>query len=92
MAELVSVVIRTLNEEKHLEELLTAIKNQVSSCFDIETVIVDSGSTDKTIDIATKIDIRITYITIKHPRLKRCRTIFYQLDSALMGVINDLLV
>lgn len=62
MAELVSVVIRTLNEEKHLEELLTAIKNQVSSCFDIETVIVDSGSTDKTIHIATNFGCRITHI------------------------------
>ncbi len=59
---LVSVVIRTLNEEKHLPELLEAIQNQISDIFDIETVIVDSGSTDKTLKIAKKFNARITYI------------------------------
>lgn len=62
MTELVSVIIRTLNEEKHLEELLIAINDQVSTVFNIETVIVDSGSTDKTLDIAKKYNCRITYI------------------------------
>jgi rhamnosyltransferase len=62
MTELVSVVIRTLNEEKHLEELLIAINEQSSSAFNIETVIVDSGSTDRTLDIAKKYNCRITYI------------------------------
>ncbi len=62
MTELVSVVIRTLNEEKHLEELLQAINNQVSTRFKIETVIVDSGSTDNTLAIAKSYNCRITYI------------------------------
>lgn len=62
MKELVSVVIRTLNEEKHLEELLTEIDAQVSELFDIEKVIVDSGSTDRTLKIAKKYNCRITYI------------------------------
>tara|TARA_R110001592_G_scaffold158659_1_gene389842 strand:+ start:97 stop:1026 length:930 start_codon:yes stop_codon:yes gene_type:complete len=62
MRELVSVVIRTLNEEKHLEELLTVIHQQQSKSFEIETVIVDSGSTDKTLNIAKKFGCRITYI------------------------------
>jgi len=60
--ELVSIVIRTLNEEKHLEELLSSIKNQESNRFDIETVIVDSGSTDRTLDIAKMFGCRVTYI------------------------------
>ncbi|MGR5350241.1 glycosyltransferase [Vibrio mediterranei] len=60
--QLVSVVIRTLNEQKHLEELLTAISNQDSTHFDIETVIIDSGSTDSTLDIAERFGCRITYI------------------------------
>lgn len=59
---LVSIVIRTLNEEKHLVELLDAIKLQDATEFDIETVIVDSGSTDHTLDIARKYGCRITYI------------------------------
>ncbi|GAL22067.1 hypothetical protein JCM19235_2761 [Vibrio maritimus] len=59
---LVSVVIRTLNEEKHLVELLDAIKNQDESMFNIETVIIDSGSTDNTLSIAERYGCRITHI------------------------------
>ncbi|WP_105167357.1 glycosyltransferase [Pseudoalteromonas sp. T1lg23B] len=60
--ELVSVVIRTLNEERYLPELLAAIKKQQSDIFEIEVVIVDSGSTDDTLKIAEFHDCRITYI------------------------------
>jgi rhamnosyltransferase len=59
---LVSVIIRTLNEEKHLEELLLAIYSQDTAVYDIETVIIDSGSTDNTLEIATKYGCRITFI------------------------------
>lgn len=59
---LVSVVIRTLNEERYLEELLRAILKQKKINFDIELVIVDSGSSDNTLSIAEKYGSRITYI------------------------------
>ena len=58
---LVSVVIRTYNEQKHLKELLTMVSKQVSS-HEIETVIVDSGSTDATLHIANEFNCRITRI------------------------------
>ena len=59
---LVSVVIRTLNEEQYLGELLDAINSQESDIFSVETVIVDSGSTDKTLAIAEAHHARITHI------------------------------
>lgn len=59
---LVSIVIRTLNEEKHLEELLSAINVQDRAVYDIETVIIDSGSTDNTLKIAKEFGCSITYI------------------------------
>ncbi|WP_028110641.1 glycosyltransferase [Ferrimonas futtsuensis] len=59
---LVSVIIRTLNEEKHLDELLAAINSQTKKEFNIEVIIVDSGSTDSTLTIANKYGCRITYI------------------------------
>jgi rhamnosyltransferase len=62
MLELVSVVIRTLNEEKHLPELLKALQKQKSTLFEIEVVIVDSGSTDNTLKIAKANKCRVTYI------------------------------
>ena len=61
-AHLISVVIRTLNEDRYLEELLCAIHTQVLSGMDYEVVIIDSGSTDRTLEIATKFSCRITHI------------------------------
>ena len=49
---LVSCVITTKNEESVLANLLKSIKDQ--SYKDIETIIVDNNSTDKTIEIAGK--------------------------------------
>lgn len=62
---LVSIVIRTLNEEKYLDELLGAINFQEKDGFNSEVVIVDSGSTDKTLEIARKYNSRVTYIDKK---------------------------
>lgn len=45
-----SIIIRTFNEERHLPDLLRAIKGQ--SYRDYEIIIVDSGSSDKTLEIA----------------------------------------
>jgi glycosyltransferase involved in cell wall biosynthesis len=49
----VSIVLRTYNEQRHLEELLRGIEAQDHDDFDIETIIVDSGSTDNTLKIAS---------------------------------------
>ena len=59
---LVSIVIRTLNEQRHLSELLTSIQNQDTEGFDVESVIIDSGSTDDTLNIAKSFGCRITHI------------------------------
>ena len=59
---LISIIIRTLNEEKYLEELLSNIFNQKLSNFKIEVVLIDSGSNDNTIKIAESYDVRITNI------------------------------
>lgn len=59
---LVSIVLRTYNEDKHLGELLEAISTQVVVGVDVETVIVDSGSTDRTLAIAEKYSCKIHHI------------------------------
>jgi rhamnosyltransferase len=60
---IVSVVIRTLDEQRHLGELLSAVCRQIRDDFEIEIVIIDSGSTDKTLIIAESFDCNITHIT-----------------------------
>ena len=59
---LASVVIRTYNEEKYLDKLLTQIYKQKCELVDLEVVLVDSGSTDETVAIAQRHGCRITHI------------------------------
>lgn len=46
----VSVIIRAYNEERHIADLLAALRRQTLA--DFETIVVDSGSVDATRDIA----------------------------------------
>jgi len=62
---LTSIIIRTFNEERYLAELLDAIRKQERAWGDIETIIVDSGSTDRTLPIAESFNCRITHISKK---------------------------
>lgn len=61
----VSFVIRTLNEAVHLEELLQGIANQQTNGLQLEIVLVDSGSTDGTLEIADRHGCRIHHISRK---------------------------
>lgn len=55
-----SIIVRTLNEGKYLERLLTGIRQQ--SYSDWEIILVDSGSTDGTLEIASKYVEKIHHI------------------------------
>ena len=57
-----SIVIRTLNEARHLDDLLGMIARQRTAGMEVETVLVDSGSTDGTLRIATAHGARVTHI------------------------------
>lgn len=59
---LVSIVIRTYNEQKYLPELLNAISRQLTDDISVEILIVDSGSTDDTLDIAKSFNCKIVNI------------------------------
>lgn len=55
-----SVVIRAYNEEKHIGRLLEGIRQQ--TVRDVEIILVDSGSTDKTVPIAESFGVRVVRI------------------------------
>jgi len=57
-----SIIIRAYNEQEHLGRLLHGIKKQ--TIHDTEIILVDSGSTDMTVNIAKEFGARIVYI---HP-------------------------
>ena len=55
-----SIVIRACNEEKHIAQLLEGIAHQ--SLKDVEIILVDSGSTDCTLEIASRYPIHVVQI------------------------------
>lgn len=56
-----SIVIRAYNEEKHIGRLLTGIAEQ--SLKSIQTILVDSGSTDRTVQIAQEYPVEVVHIS-----------------------------
>jgi len=59
----VSIVIRTLNESRFLPRVLEALARQSVLAKDRETIVVDSGSTDDTVDIANRAGCKILHVT-----------------------------
>lgn len=57
-----SLVIRTLNEARHLPALLGSVAAQQLDGLGCETVVIDSGSTDGTVEIARAAGCVITTI------------------------------
>jgi len=55
-----SIIIRTFNEEKHIGNLLQAIKQQNYKNY--EVIVIDSESTDRTVEIAEKFSVKIIKI------------------------------
>lgn len=62
MERLISIIIRTYNEQKYLERLLQIIQNQSLDNLRYEVIIVDSGSTDKTLEIAIEFNCKVIHI------------------------------
>ena len=58
----ISIVYRALNEDRWFEESLLALAAQATPGMRVETVLVDSGSTDGTLDIAARHGVRVTHI------------------------------
>ncbi len=55
-----SIVIRAYNEEKHIGRLLTGIFQQTVK--NVQVVLVDSGSTDDTVKIASGFPVEVVHI------------------------------
>jgi rhamnosyltransferase len=55
-----SIVIRLYNEEKHIARLLEGIAQQTEK--DLEMILVDSGSTDRSLEIASQYPVQVVHI------------------------------
>lgn len=63
--ERVSIIVRALNEEKWLGDALAACRRQKIDDAETEFILVDSGSTDRTLEIAESHGCRIVHIQKK---------------------------
>jgi len=60
-----SIIVPTLNEEAYLLETMASLQNQnVKNAYPdkFETLVVDSGSTDRTLEIAQKFEAKILHV------------------------------
>lgn len=57
----ISIIIRCYNEEEHIGRLLAGIMHQKPKEYEI--ILVDSGSTDATLPIASRYPVNIIYIS-----------------------------
>lgn len=58
----ISIVIRCFNEEEHIGRLLSGVMRQTRPDFDLEIIVVDSGSTDATLAIASRYPVEIIHM------------------------------
>lgn len=78
-----SIIIRAFNEEKHIGRLLEAIQGQ--TVRDVETILVDSGSTDRTRAIAATFPVRI--LSIRPEEFTFGRSLNLGIRAARAGLI-----
>lgn len=57
----VSIIVRCYNEEQHIGKLLSGVMQQTYQNFEI--ILVDSGSTDATLSIASRYPVKVISIT-----------------------------
>ena len=79
-----SIVIRAYNEEAHIGRLLEGIRSQTVT--DVEVILVDSGSTDRTMEIAQQHDV--TLVTIPSEEFTFGRS----LNMGIAAATADLIV
>jgi len=55
-----SIIVRAYNEEKYIGKLFAGIREQTLK--NIQVILVDSGSTDRTVDIAKECGVQVVHI------------------------------
>jgi glycosyltransferase involved in cell wall biosynthesis len=82
------VVTPTLNAERFLEETLRSIWDQRSDRIDVDHVIVDGGSTDRTLDIASRYPSRTLVSTDDRGMYDAVNRGMEMVSGDVLGYIN----
>ena len=79
----ISIIIRTYNEEKHIQEVLESLNKQTYKNYEI--ILIDSESTDRTVEIAKKYSVKV--VSIK----KKDFNYSYASNVGIMNATGDIL-
>src|ERR1700719_4504741 len=66
MKPLITALVDTYNHERYIEQALTSVLEQGLSAAELEIVVVDDGSTDKTPSIIQKFAPRVKHLRKKN--------------------------
>lgn len=84
----VSIIIPSFNEEKVISECLESLKNQTFK--DIETIIIDDGSTDQTAEVVKKYQVKLLKQNHLGPAVARNLGARYATGEILVFVDADM--
>ena len=83
-----TIIVLTRNNEKTIEQCLSAIFSQPLEYYKIEVIVCDNGSIDKTVSIAKKYDIRfISLPNLNIPKLRN--TAANSANSIFIGFVDS---
>ncbi len=86
---LVSVVVIGRNEGMRLERCLTSVINMSCEGFSIEVIYVDSGSTDNSIELATRLGATTVALSSMHPTAALGRNVGWRLAQGNFVLFLD---
>jgi rhamnosyltransferase len=81
----ISIVLKTRNEEKYIEKNLDMIFSQ-KIAKEFEVIVIDSGSVDKTLQIANSFNVRIYEISPKDFTYGKTQNLGFELSRGKIGV------
>ncbi len=90
----ISLCLPTLNEEKTIAKEIVIMKSELMTRYPLldEIVVVDSGSTDHTRDIAASYDVRVVEADNILPQLAKYKGKGENLWKALFVTVGDIIV
>jgi len=89
MLKPVSVILPCRNEEKYIETCIQSLINNQSAGFELEIIVIDGMSTDKTVEILEKYTQQFSFIKLLHNPEK---TVPYAMNLGIAHAQGEIIV